>query len=69
MVAFWKFRYKVKGRLPFEVRLFGRPYRDKIQRRTTMLDSKMGKFTNLNHKVKRKPYLLPDSLKVCTRIE
>ena len=23
MVAFWKFRYKVKRKLPFEVRLFG----------------------------------------------
>jgi hypothetical protein len=31
MVAFWKFRYKVKGKLPFEVRLFGRPYGDKIK--------------------------------------
>jgi thymidylate kinase len=29
MVAFWKFRYKVKGKLPFEVRLLGARYRDK----------------------------------------
>jgi hypothetical protein len=25
MVAFWKFRYKVKGKLPFEVRLLEAP--------------------------------------------
>lgn len=31
MVAFWKFRYKVKGKLPFEVRLLGSQYRDKIK--------------------------------------
>jgi hypothetical protein len=31
MVAFWKFRYKVKGKLPFEVRLLGTQYRDKIK--------------------------------------
>ena len=31
MVAFWKFRYKVKEKLPFEVRLFGAPHRDKIK--------------------------------------
>jgi thymidylate kinase len=31
MVAFWKFRYKVKEMLPFEVRLFGAQYRDKIE--------------------------------------
>lgn len=31
MVAFWKFRYKVKGKLPFEVRLFRASYRDKIK--------------------------------------
>jgi hypothetical protein len=31
MVAFWKFRYKVHGKLPFEVRLFGTLYRDKIK--------------------------------------
>jgi hypothetical protein len=31
MVAFWKFRYKVKGKLPFEVKLLGPPYIDKIK--------------------------------------
>jgi thymidylate kinase len=29
MVAFWKFRYKVKGKLPFEVRLLEAPFEDK----------------------------------------
>jgi hypothetical protein len=29
MVTFWKFRYKVKRKLPFEIRLFEAPYRDK----------------------------------------
>lgn len=28
MVAFWKFRYKVKGKLPFEVKMLEVPYRD-----------------------------------------
>jgi thymidylate kinase len=32
MVAFWKFRYKVKEMLPFEVRLFGALYNDKIKK-------------------------------------
>jgi hypothetical protein len=32
MVAFWKFRYKVKETLPFEVRLFGALYNDKIKK-------------------------------------
>jgi hypothetical protein len=31
MVAFWKLRYKVKGKLPFEVRLLAAPYREKIK--------------------------------------
>jgi hypothetical protein len=29
MVAFWKFRYKVKAKLPFEVRLFEAPNRER----------------------------------------
>jgi thymidylate kinase len=31
MVAFWKFRYKIKGKLPFQVRLLGAPYKDKVK--------------------------------------
>jgi hypothetical protein len=31
LVAFWKYRYEVKRKLPFEVKLFGTPHTSRIE--------------------------------------